>query len=222
MSSPSACLFGLRLNRRRESLESANVTNPAFSDQLKALVNTTDGASREIRTFLFEAKASSERLEELMVMANSVQAEQGIALKSVEQNTSKASSILGTLAGTVGSASTQLVKLFSLTEHLEEWIKAIVQYCKDIIALVRQNTHLLLSLHGIMTRLEVVLRQPGINLPILEFENPFGIKMALPFQMCDTWEVCTAMVSELLFTDLPRAYAACSSLCSSTSRVAAL
>jgi hypothetical protein len=185
--------LALKPTARRESLKSNNVTNPAFAHQLKALIKTTDSASREICTSLSEAKAFSERLEELVVKANSALTEHGNTLKSVEQNTSKTSRILGTLTGTVGNASTQLVKLFSLTEHLEQWIKAIVQYCKDIIGLVQRNTHLLLSLHGIMTRLEVALRKSGTNLPILEFENPFGITMALPFQMCDTWEVCTVL-----------------------------
>jgi hypothetical protein len=156
---------------------------------LKALIITTQTASREIEACLIEAKAGSERLEKLVVAANLAQAEQENSLKLVKENAEKTSSVLDAITDTMGLASSQLVRLFSLTEHLELWIKTVVQYCNEIINLVQRNTGILLSLHGIVTRLESAIRVPGVNCPILEFENPFGIKMALPYQMCDTWEV---------------------------------
>jgi archaellum biogenesis ATPase FlaH len=156
---------------------------------LKALITTTETASHEIETCLLEAKAGSERLEKLVVAANLAQVEQESTLKLVEQNAEKTSIVLDAVTNTVGAASSQLVRLFSLNEHLERWIKAVVQYCNEIIGLVQRNTHILLSLHDVVTRLESAMRVPGVNCPVLEFENPFGIKMALPFQMCDTWEV---------------------------------
>ncbi|KAF4335411.1 hypothetical protein FBEOM_10737 [Fusarium beomiforme] len=178
-----------------ESLAPENTTNNPFADHLKALIITTEIASREIKTCLLEAKAGSERLEELVVAANLAQSKQANTLKLVEQNAEKTSSVLDAVTVTVGAASSQLVRLFSLTEHLERWIKTVVQYCNEIIGLVQRNTHILLSLHGIVMRLESAMRVPGVNCPVIEFENPFGIKMALPFQMCDTWEgLCRLLV----------------------------
>ncbi|KAF5227064.1 hypothetical protein FANTH_14883, partial [Fusarium anthophilum] len=178
-----------------ESLRPGNTINNPFTDHLKALIITTQTASREIGTCLVEAKAGSERLEKLVVAANLAQTENENTLKLVKENTEKTSSILDAVTDTMGVASSQLVRLFSLTEHLEIWIKTIVQYCNEIIDLVQRNTDILLSIHGIVTRLESAMRVPGVNCPILEFENPFGIKMALPFQMCDTWEgLCRLLV----------------------------
>ncbi|KAF5549803.1 hypothetical protein FMEXI_4054 [Fusarium mexicanum] len=160
-----------------------------------ALIMTTQTASREIETCLVEAKAGSEQLEKLVVAANLAQTENEDTLKLVKENTEKTSSILDAVTDTMGVASSQLVRLFSLTEHLEIWIRTLVQYCNEIIDLVQRNTDMLLSIHGIVTRLESAMGVPGVNCPILEFENPFGIKMALPFQMCDTWEgLCRLLV----------------------------
>ncbi|KAF4455186.1 hypothetical protein F53441_2424, partial [Fusarium austroafricanum] len=178
-----------------ESLAPENATSNPFADHLKALIATTETASREIKVCLLEAKAGSERLEKLVVAANLAQTKNENTLKLVEQNAEKTSYVLDAVTNTVGTASSQLVKLFSLTEHLERWIKAIVQYCNEIIGLVQRNTHILLSLHDVVTRLESALRVPGVTCPVLEFENPFGIKMALPYQMCDTWEgLCRLLV----------------------------
>jgi hypothetical protein len=156
---------------------------------LKALITTTVTASREIESCLIEAKAGSERLERLVVAANLAHVEQESTLNLMEQNAEKTSIALDAVTNTIGAASSQLVRLFSLTEHLERWIKTVVQYCNEIIGLVKRNTRILLSLHDIVTRLESAMRAPGVTCPVLELENPFGIKMALPYQMCDTWEV---------------------------------
>ncbi|EXL73341.1 hypothetical protein FOPG_11392 [Fusarium oxysporum f. sp. conglutinans race 2 54008] len=172
-----------------ESLTPKNTTNNPFADHLKALITTTETASREIETYLLEAKAGSERLEKLVVAANLTHAEQENTLNLMEQNAEKTSMVLDAITNTVGAASSQLVRLFSFTEHLERWIKTVVQYCNEIIGLVQRNTRILLSLHDIVMRLESAMRAPGVTCPVLEFENLFGIKMALPYQMCDTWEV---------------------------------
>ncbi|KAF5662785.1 hypothetical protein FDENT_13288 [Fusarium denticulatum] len=178
-----------------DSLKLGNAKNNPFTDHLKALIITTQTASREIEACLVEAKAGSERLEKLVVAANLAQAKQENTLKLVKENAEKTSSVLEAVTNTMGVASSQLVRLFSLAEHLELWIKTVVKYCNEIINLVQRNTGILLSLHGIVTRLESAMRVPGVNCPILEFENPFGIKMALPFQMCDTWEgLCRLLV----------------------------
>ncbi|KAM5386027.1 uncharacterized protein FOBCDRAFT_208364 [Fusarium oxysporum Fo47] len=178
-----------------ESLTPKNTTNNPFADHLKALITTTETASREIETYLLEAKAGSERLEKLVVAANLTHAEQENTVNLMEQNAEKTSMVLDAITNTVEAASSQLVRLFSLTEHLERWIKTVVQYCNEIIGLVQRNTRILLSLHDIVMRLESAMRAPGVTCPVLEFENPFGIKMALPYQMCDTWEgLCRLLV----------------------------
>ncbi|KAF4499635.1 hypothetical protein FAGAP_4185 [Fusarium agapanthi] len=157
-----------------ESLRPGNTINNPFTDHLKALIITTQTASREIETCLVEAKAGSERLEKLVVAANLAQTENENTLKLVKENTEKTSSILDAVTDTMGVASSQLVRLFSLTEHLEIWIRTVVQYCNEISILSSE----ILTFYSQST-----------------FENPFGIKMALPFQMCDTWEgLCRLLV----------------------------
>ncbi|ENH64915.1 hypothetical protein FOC1_g10005684 [Fusarium oxysporum f. sp. cubense race 1] len=178
-----------RLIRQYVHLSLYLTSNNPFADHLKALITTTETASHEIETYLLEAKAGSERLEKLVVAANLTHAEQENTLNLMEQNAEKTSMVLDAITNTVGAASSQLVRLFSFTEHLERWIKTVVQYCNEIIGLVQRNTRILLSLHDIVMRLESAMRAPDVTCPVLEFENLFGIKMALPYQMCDTWEV---------------------------------
>lgn len=84
---------------------------------------------------------------------------------------------------------TQIVKFCTLKGYLEDWITKIVDYCKEIMAMVHRNTRMLLQLHSMLAKLEIAISRNNINLPILEFENPFGVRMALPFQLCETWEV---------------------------------
>ncbi|KAK3376530.1 hypothetical protein B0T24DRAFT_221773 [Lasiosphaeria ovina] len=170
-------------------------TNQVFADQLTCLMDTTNTAAREIHDFLASSKATAEMLEAAVATACSVESN----LETVQAVTTETSSVVSGLLQGVGHLSSQLTKLFSLTEHLEEWIRAMLQYCKDIIAQVQRNTGVLLSLHGLVTNLELALRRPGINLPILELENPFGIRMALPYQLCDTWEGMCRMLVVMFF-----------------------
>ncbi|KAI0453856.1 hypothetical protein F5B21DRAFT_269944 [Xylaria acuta] len=73
----------------------------------------------------------------------------------------------------IDGVSTQIVKSFSFKGYMESRIRQIVQFCKDIIAIIEKNTQTLLLLHSIITQLSVLLSRSNINLPILEFENPF-------------------------------------------------
>lgn len=75
---------------------------------------------------------------------------------------------------------------------MEQWIKTIVGHCKQIIAMVQRNTELLLSMHGLLAKLETLLTSSKVDLPSIVFENVLGIKMLLPFQLCDTWKVSIA------------------------------
>jgi hypothetical protein len=175
----------------RQALEANNTANRVFAEQLTCLMSTTSMMAREISDFLASSKANAQMLETAVAAARSAESEQAMKLDTIQAATTETGSLVSSLAQGVGHMSSQLTNLFSLTEHLEGWIRAIVQHCKDIIGQVQRNTGLLLSIHGLLTSLELALRRPEIAniLPIIELENAFGIKMALPYQMCDTWEV---------------------------------
>lgn len=66
------------------------------------------------------------------------------------------------------------------------------------MSMVEKNTQTLLALHATLTKVMTLQNPSRINLPILEFENPFGHKMALPYQMCDSWNVRRPYLSSLL------------------------
>ncbi|TVY73694.1 hypothetical protein Focb16_v004986 [Fusarium oxysporum f. sp. cubense] len=155
-----------------ESLTPKNTTNNPFADHLKALITTAETASREIETYLLEAKAGSERLEKLVVAANLTHAEQENTLNLMEQNAEKTSMVLDAITNTVGAASSQLVRLFSLTEHPERGIKTVVQYCNETIGLVQRNTRILLSLHDIVMRVRGLCR-----LLVVMFYNKPGLRL---------------------------------------------
>jgi hypothetical protein len=175
----------------RQALEANNTANRVFAERLTCLMSTTNMMAREIGGVLASSKANAQTLEAAVAAARSAESEQAIKLDSIQATATETGSLVGGLAQGVGHISSQLTKLFSLIEHLEGWIRPIVQHCKDIISQVQRNTGLLLSLHGLLTSLELALRRPEIAnvLPIIELENAFGIKMALPYPLCDTWEV---------------------------------
>lgn len=89
---------------------------------------------------------------------------------------------------------TQVLNVSSVKRYLTHWTGKVAQYCKEILSMVERNTAILLSLHGMMVKMEMLLAK-GIDLPILQFENPFGIKMALPYHLCETWDVSPELCS---------------------------
>lgn len=178
-----------RCSPNRQTLETNTTANRAFAGQLTYLMSTTNAMAVEIRAFLASSKVNAQELEAAVAAARSVESEHTLKLDTIQATTTETGSLVGSMAQGVGRMSSQLTKLFSLTEHLEGWIRAVVQHCKDIIGQVQRNTDLLLSLHGLLASLEGALRRPDITLPILELEDPFGIKMALPYQVCNNWEV---------------------------------
>lgn len=152
-------------------------------------MKTTNTAAQEIHDFLLGSKATAERLEAAVTSAHVAGNERGRTMERIQTTTAQTNGWVNNINMTLGNVSTQLITMFSLTKHLEEWIRKIVEYCKTIIGQIQRNTGMLLSLHGLVASLESSLRHSGIDLPVLELENPFGIRMALPFQLCDTWEV---------------------------------
>ncbi|KAK4102634.1 hypothetical protein N658DRAFT_558251 [Parathielavia hyrcaniae] len=172
-----------------KGLEDANAANRGFADQLTCLMNTTNTVAQGVHEYLASSKAAMERLEVAVVTARQAESEATVnQLQTIQITASESSGLIKNLVQGVSHMSGQLTKLFSLTEHLKKWIKAVLQACKDIIDRTQRTTGLLLSLHGLITSLEQALRRPDISLPILELENPFGVRMALPYQLCDTWE----------------------------------
>ena len=170
------------------------------SKQLTNLLDTTQSAASEIRDFLVNAKVASERLEQIILVRNAQDARQAEILETMEGRSvetqglfadlsQQQKSFLARLRDTVNGACNKVHQISSIHKNLENWIKTIVQYCKDIISMVQRNTRLLLSLYEMLAKLERTLSIARVDLPILEFENPFGIKMALPWQLCETWEV---------------------------------
>lgn len=169
--------------------------------QLKQLLDTTAKASAEIRKSLFDAKLASENLERVIKTVQFTQSEQLQILKTIKGKSSatfyKVNKIHKEQRAYVKefqkATSTQITRFFSFKQHMEQWIKTIVEHCKQIIAMVQRNTELLLSMHGLLAKLETLLAGSRINLPSIVFENVLGIKMLLPFQLCDTWEVSAAV-----------------------------
>jgi hypothetical protein len=183
-----------------QTSKNQRISNQAYTSQLKKLISTTEAASTEIQKFLVDAKAASERLEELIKSGNLTQAEQVRILTTMENKSTETQKLVKDLsqwhqnyaAGVreaVNNAQAQVVKLFSLKQYMEEWIIKIVEYCKEITAKVQRNTDILLSLHAMLAKFEFLLGRARIDLPAVVFENVFGIKMLLPLQLCDTWDV---------------------------------
>lgn len=165
--------------------------------QLKQLLDTTAKASAEIRKSLIDAKLASENLERVIKTVHFTQSEQLQVLKTIEGESSAAYCEVKSIRKQQRAyaeefqkaTSAQITRIFSLKQYMEQWIKTIVEHCKEIIAMVQRNTELLLSMHGLLAKLETLLAGSRVDLPSIVFENVLGIRMLLPFQLCDTWEV---------------------------------
>lgn len=181
----------------RSSLRGQGVQSEGNGKQLKQLLDTTAKASAEIRNYLIDAKLGSENLERVIKTVQLTQSEQLQILKTIEGESSAAYCELKSIrkqqrvyAKQLQEAtSAQVTRVFSLKQYMEQWIKTIVEHCKQIIATVQRNTELLLSMHGLLAKLETLLAGSRVDLPSIVFENVLGIRMLLPFQLCDTWEV---------------------------------
>lgn len=169
--------------------------------QLKQLLDTTAKASAELRKSLIDAKLASENLERVIKTVHFTQSEQLQILKTIEGESSAAYCEVKSIRKQQRAyakefqeaTSAQITRIFSLKQYMEQWIKTIVEHCKEIIAMVQRNTELLLSMHGLLAKLETLLAGSRVDLPSIVFENVLGIRMLLPFQLCDTWEVSGAV-----------------------------
>lgn len=185
----------------RSSLRDQGVQSEGFAKQLKYLLAITAKASAEVRRSLIDAKLASENLERVIKTVHFTQSEQLQILKAIEGKSSatycEAKSIREEQRAYTKqfheAANAQITRIFSLKLYMEQWIKTIVEHCKQIIAMVQRNTELLLNMHSIMAKLETMLAGSRVDLPSIVFENVLGIKMLLPFQLCDTWEVSGAV-----------------------------
>lgn len=184
----------------RSSLRDQGARSEGYAKQLKQLLDTTAKASAEVRHFLIDAKLASENLERIIKTVHFTQSEQLQILKTVEGTSSaaycEAKSIReeqrAYMKDFQEATSAQITRIFALKQYMEQWIKTIVEHCKQIIAMVQRNTELLLSMHGLLAKLETLLIGSRVDLPSIVFEDVLGIRMLLPFQLCDTWEVSGA------------------------------
>lgn len=169
--------------------------------QLKQLFDTTAKASAEIRRSLIDAKLATENMEKVIKTVQLTQSEQLHILKAIEGESSAAYCEVRSIreqqrANTEEfqrATSAQMTRIFSLRQYMEQWIRTIIEHCKQIIAMVQRNTELLLSIHGLLAKLETSLAWSRVDLPSIVFENVLGTRMLLPFQLCDTWEVSGAI-----------------------------
>lgn len=183
----------------RSSLRDQGVRSEGHAKQLKQLLDTTAKASAEIRKSLIDAKLASEHLEQVIRTVQFTQSEQHQILKIVEGKSCAAYREVKGIRKQQRAytkqfkeaTSTQIARIFSLRQYMEKWIKTIVEHCKHIIDMVQRNTELLLSMHSLLAKLETLLSS-RVDLPSIVFENVLGIRMLLPFQLCDTWEVSGA------------------------------
>lgn len=183
----------------RTSLSDQGVRSEGYAKQLKQLLDTTAKASAEIQKFLTDAKLASESLERVIRTVHFTQREQIQILKTIEGKSSavycEAKSIRKQQKAYTKqfqeATSTQIAQIRSIKQYMEQWVKTIVEHCKRIIAMVQRNTELLLSIHSLLAKLETLLGS-RVDLPSIVFENVLGIRMLLPFQLCDTWEVSGA------------------------------
>lgn len=68
----------------------------------------------------------------------------------------------------------------------------MVDHCQRILDMVQMNTQIILSMNGLLRRLEVHLATPRVHHPSLVFEDAFGVKLLLPFELCQPWDVSLA------------------------------
>ncbi|KAK3693116.1 hypothetical protein B0T22DRAFT_358847, partial [Podospora appendiculata] len=183
-------------------------SNAEFAGKLDTLLQTTSTAAREITRFFQDAKIASERLQRQISLGNLTQIQSLGILRMTESRSKETHALLKKLADSqtasasnleqsTNEISSHLVKLFPLKAYLEEWIRRIVDYCNEIIDMVQRNTHTLLSLHQMMVKLEAAVQRAGIDLPILELEDPFGIRVPLAFQFCNTWKGLCRMLDAM-------------------------
>lgn len=182
--------------RTRTSLKNQGLVEELHTQQLKQLVDTTNEASNEIRTYLVESKIASERLQQIIGTMDLTRSEHIRIIQAVEGLSSKTCDISeGLLEQKIQIADTQdsinaLSMTFgSLQRYMEGWVEAIVDQCQHLLDTVQRNTQILLSMNGLLCRLEMLLTTSKVDFPSIVFEDAFGVKMLLPFQLCNSWDV---------------------------------
>lgn len=168
--------------------------------QLRQLLDTTSEASNEIRTYLVESKIASERLQQIIATMELSRSEHIRIVQAVEGVSSNTCIILEELseqkiriADAQDSMNALSTTFWSLQSYMKEWVRTIVDHSQHILNMVQKNTEILLSVNSLLGRLETLLTITKIDLPSLVFEDAFGRKMLLPFQLCDSWDVSLAL-----------------------------
>ncbi|KAF3766198.1 hypothetical protein M406DRAFT_330034 [Cryphonectria parasitica EP155] len=164
------------------SLKTQGLVGQGHTEALRKLLDTAKRAATETQRFILGARIASQHLEQAIKATNLTQSEQLQILKIIEGKSSETYSSIQTLAeqqaghtaGVRDALNTQMTRFCSFKRYMEEWIEKIVEQCKQLIAMVQKNTETLLSMHAMLAS--------------IVFENVLGIKMLLPYQLCDTWD----------------------------------
>lgn len=189
----------------RESLKTVCASTKTHTEQLAELINSTKSVTQEIQRALVEASVISTKVEQLVHSGQLSSTEQLALLTHINNTTLNSNKLTRRMLTSKTSQAANLnqvtrdvkknvVQTAFVRQYLEKWLKAIVQYCKDIISIVARNTRILLELQTMLKNLESKVIQVGIHLPIIVFQDPFGERMALPLQICQTWMVSLSFI----------------------------
>lgn len=180
----------------RTSLKNQGLVNELHTQQLRQLIDTTNEASNEIRTYLVGSKIASERLQQIIETMDLTRSEHIRIVQAVEGLSSKTCDILEGLseqktriADTQDSVNALSMTFWSLKRYMEGWIGTMVDHCQRILDMVQMNTQILLSMNVLLRRFEVNLVTSRMRHPSLVFEDAFGVRMPLPFELCQPWDV---------------------------------
>lgn len=190
----------------RESLKSVCASIEKHTEQLMELINSTKSATHDIQRSLVEASVISTKVEQLVNSGQLSTKEQLTILTHINKTTINSNKLTHHILSSTKSQVTNLNKVTRAVEEnsahttlarrsVERWLKAIAQYCKGIISMVERNTRILLELRILLENVESKIMHVGIDLPILVFQDPFGERMALPWQLCQTWTVSLSFIT---------------------------
>ncbi|MCJ1285648.1 hypothetical protein MMC26_004989 [Xylographa opegraphella] len=191
-------------------LTEANVRSDELSERLQSLINDTRAASDESRQFYLSAKAVAKSQWDEIERWQTLNEEERIELKKVILSVSESSyetrSWTKILANTVGlwgdKLQGQVGTLASLNNTLSAYMRRLVVSCASITEMIERNFHTLINVYEVLVRIERMILAKAIEMPHLRFDDPFGETLALPYQMCNTWQHFTRLLGAM-FEDKP-------------------
>jgi hypothetical protein len=149
----------------RESLKAVGASTKTHTEQLAELINSTTSATQEIQRTLVEASVISTKVEQLVHSGHLSSTQQLALLTHIDNTTINSNKLTRRMLTSTTSQAANLnqvtrdvkenvVQIAFVRRYLKKWLKAIVQYCKDIISMVEINTRILLELRTMLENLE--------------------------------------------------------------------